>query len=212
MILGHSRRRPHRHDAAPSGGMGAEQSAPRMAVRQRDPPSNRFRVLDRPLDVLVGMSRSSHRHNPSLLLTVVNKVVAGGSVFRLPALCGLCIKASVDSAGTCGPVMLARPRVGRRRPSRTGPFKPLTGRGVRLYRDGRLCRRHKTAPVNRGEGPHLGVLAESSLKGIQNFMLVRRNTSVALGDGTLHIQDVLSEGRSLELGCDADSGFYEIPW
>ena len=31
---------------------------------------------------------------------------------------------------------------------------------------------HTTAPVHRGEGPHLGVLAESSLKGIQNFMFV----------------------------------------
>ena len=51
----------------------AEQSALRMAVRQRDPPSKRFRVLDRPLDVLVGMPRSGHRHNPSRQLTVVTR-------------------------------------------------------------------------------------------------------------------------------------------
>jgi hypothetical protein len=54
VILGHSRCRPDGHDAAPSGGIGAEQSAPRMAVGQRDPPSKCFRVLDRPRDVLIG--------------------------------------------------------------------------------------------------------------------------------------------------------------
>jgi hypothetical protein len=59
-----------------------------MAVRQRDPPSKRFRVLDRPLDVLVGVPRSGHRHNPSRLLTVVNAVVAGGLFADSPASAG----------------------------------------------------------------------------------------------------------------------------
>jgi hypothetical protein len=60
-----------------------------MAVGQRDPPSKRFRVLDRPLDVLVGMPRSGHRQNPSRLLTVVNKGVLAAVFSSFRASAGL---------------------------------------------------------------------------------------------------------------------------
>jgi hypothetical protein len=65
MALGISRRGED-GELAPVARPGrAEDVSPRVSLRHLDPPAERLRVFDGPLDVLVGMPRSAHRPFPS---------------------------------------------------------------------------------------------------------------------------------------------------
>lgn len=60
VVLGIPRRRVHADDVPLPGGLGAKQMTPGMAVRHLDSPAETLGILDRPLDLFVGVPRSSH--------------------------------------------------------------------------------------------------------------------------------------------------------